>query len=855
MTPDRRRPLLSLAPPPPLAEASRTSPRAPSVRRLLTQFAVVAFLAVGTVLGLGKVAVDAVIARVEVEETRDAVSRTRAAFDRLASSAQHQVTDYAFWDETVRLAQEPKPPDAAGFFRRNFVHWLPRDDYEFIVLFDTARKPVFEWTAVSGQPLPPIATSPQLLDQLTTSGATGGFVRDRSGLYLVGGAPTSSRSDATTRGFLVIGRAMSASLLDSIATARQLALRLLPAETDVRINVPAGESFANGDSVRTFFPLLGTNGARVAVVEVLDERSELHRIAQWTTIGVLAAVLLAGVITWLVWRYGSRLLIEPLSSISFEIDDMHRKGELAEVASAPPSAEWVLFVETFNETVRSLRESEQRYRTLFDHSVDPYFLLDAETRGVIDANPAAVALVGATASMLVGAPLPAPLQPMPHQRDVVRVRHPDGTLMTWGLVETDFTIGTRRLTLVAYRDLTDREALSQSQKMEAIGSLAGGIAHDFNNLMGAVLAGVDVARRAMPSDRRADAALDTIEHAGSRAAELTSQLLGVSAREPLRRTPVNVTTAIANTERICAATFDRRVRIVTTIDDALPAVEADDGQLEQALLNLCINARDAMPAGGTLTMSARRATVEARAATGGLDLAPGAYVIVTVSDDGVGMNEATKQRIFEPFFTTKELGKGTGLGLAMVFGFARQGGGAIMVDSAPDQGARFDLYLRASLLPLPPAAPRKKSAALSPRDAQEARATSEANEAAPLVLLVDDDEGLREMLRLVLEFEGFAVREAENGEAAVRCVRDESAAFAAVLLDVQMPVMNGVDAYEQIRAMAPGLPIILGTGFVGDAELIVIRATGADALLRKPYDIPALIARLHGLIAAARTPV
>ncbi len=845
MTSDRRRSLLSLAPPLPLAEASRTSPRAPSVRRLLTQFAIVAFLTVGTVLGLGKLAVDAVIERVEIEETRDAVTRTHAAFDRLARNALQHVSDDAFWDETVRLAQDPKSPEAAGFFRRNFIHWLPRNDYEFIVLFDRVRKPVFEWTAVSGASIPAIATSRRLLDQLKTSGATGGFIRDGGTLYLVGGAPTSSRSDAAPRGFLVIGRTISESLLDTIAIARQLALRVLPPETSFRTDRPAGEPFAGGDSVRTFFPLIGVNGARVAVVEVLDERSELHRISQWTLIGVFTAVLFAGAVILLVWQYGRRLLIEPLSSISVEIDEMHRNGELAEVASAPPSAEWALFVETFNLTVRSLRDSEQRYRTLFDHSVDPYFLLDTDTGHVIDANPAAVALVGETQRALVGGPLPELLRPMPSQSDLVRVRRPDGMLLTWGLVETDFTIGARRLTLVAYRDLTDREALAQSQKMEAIGSLAGGIAHDFNNLMGAVLAGVDVARRAMPNDRRAEAALDTIEHAGSRAAELTSQLLGVSAREPLRRIPVNVTAAIANTERICAATFDRRIRIVTQVADALPAVEGDAGQLEQALLNLCINARDAMPAGGSLRLSAHVTKLDAQAAIGLRDVAPGDYVVVSVADDGVGMNEETKQRIFEPFFSTKERGKGTGLGLAMVFGFARNVGGTVIVDSAPGQGARFDIYLRASTLPPTPIVPRRTSGAIVLRHGRDA---------APLILLVDDESGLREMLRMVLEFEGFAVREAEHGEAAVRCVEEEGSAIAAVLLDVQMPVMNGVDAYARIRAIAPGLPILLGTGFVGDAELDALRATGADDLLTKPYDIPALTARLHRLAATTRLP-
>lgn len=845
VTSDRRRSLLSLAPLTPLAEASRTSTRAPSVRRLLTQFAVVGFLTIGTVLGLGKLAVDAVIARVELEETRDAVTRTRAAFDRLAHRALQQVSDYAFWDETVRLAQNPRAPEAAGFFRRNFVHWLPRNDYEFIALLDAARKPVFEWTLVSGAPLPSIATSPALLDPLAHSGATGGYIRDPGGLYLVGGAPLTPGASTEPRGYLVIGRAIGTALLDSIAIARQLAIHALSAETAYRADAPGGETFANADSVRTFFPLIGVGGQRVAVIEVLDERSELHRISQWTTIGVFAATLLSGAVTLLVWLYGRRLLIRPLSSISVEIDDMHRKGELAEVTSAPPSAEWALFVETFNQTVRTLRDSEQRYRRLFDHSVDPYFLLETDGGTVVDANPAAVTLVGKTRDALVGHPLPDVLRPAAAQTDLVRVRRADGSLLTWGLVETDFTIGPRRLTLVAYRDLTDREALAQSQKMEAIGLLAGGIAHDFNNLMGAVLAGVRVARRAIPDDPHAEAALEAIEHAGMRAAELTSQLLGVSAREPLRRHPVSVTAAIVNIERICTATFDRRIRIVVRSDDGLPAVEGDAGQVEQALLNLCINARDAMPDGGTLTISARRIELDDATALTIRDIDAGTYVVVSVSDDGVGMSEEVKQRVFEPFFTTKERGKGTGLGLAMVYAFARNVGGTVTVDALPGAGARFDLYLHASQLPAPPTPSRRSAGATVRHDPLESR---------PQILLVDDEDGLRAMLRMVLEYEGFAVGEAANGEEAVLRVTDDGAALAAVLLDVQMPLMNGIEAYARIRSIAPGLPIILGTGYVGDAELEALRATGANDLLTKPYDIPSLIARLHRLASASRLP-
>ncbi len=581
------------------------------MRSLLTRFSVVAFLVVGTGLGLGKLAVDAVIRRVEQDELTDDLTRARLAFDNLTRRARQQVQDYAFWDETVRLAQQPDAPGATGFFRRNLVEWLPRNDYEFIELLDDHRKNAFAWAASPDVQRPEVATSAGFLDSLSRAGAVGGFVRERNRLYLVGGAAVHPSQNeighggAQARGYLVIGRAMHGDAIAALERELNFRLTVLPAETPLPDTPQHAQTFANEDSLHAYFALPGLTGARAAVVRLADSRSELHRISQWTLFGVTGALVFGAGAFFLVWLYGRRLLITPLSAIAVEIVAMHGRGELAEVTSAPPSEEWALFLSTFNDTVRSLRDSEQRYRALFDRAADPYLLLDAVTRRVVDANPAAAALVGEPRERLVGAPLPEMLRVHPETGDAIRVRRPDGTVQTWGVLETDITLGERHLVLAAYRDLTDREALAQSQKMDAIGSLAGGIAHAFNNLMGSVLAGVRVARGTLATDARGGAALDAIEHAGRRAAELTRQLLGVSRHEPLVRVPVDVAAAIGNIERMCTSTFDRRIRIIVDVPPRLPAVEGDPGQVEQALLNLCINARDAWPGGGTLRLAAR----------------------------------------------------------------------------------------------------------------------------------------------------------------------------------------------------------------------------------------------------------
>ncbi len=815
---------------------------APSARSILTRFAVVAFIVVGVTLAAGKLAVDAVIRGVDLADQRDDLTRAKLAFDRLGGRARQQVEDYAFWDETVRLAQHPGAPGATGFFRRNFVEWLPRNDYEFIELLDGKRGSAFEWSASPEVKRPAEITSSTFLNHLAREGSVGGYVRDGRDLYLVAGSAVqpSTRTGTQTegaRGYLVVGGTLHGELLHALERDLQLVIRVLPSDTPLPETQLHAETYAHGDSVRILFRLNGVTGEPAAVIAVMDTRVQTHRFSVWTLYGEILGVVLCAIAFFLVWLYGRRLLITPLSAIALEIVAMHGRGELSPISSPAPSEEWALFLSTFNDTVRSLRDSEQRYGALFDSAVDPYFLLDAPSGRVVDANPAAASLTGEPREHMVGGPLPEMLRAQ-RAGDTIRVRRPDGTVQTWGVAETDVTIGERHLVLAAYRDLTDREALAQSQKMQAIGSLAGGIAHDFNNLMGSVLAGVRVARSSPAPDRRSAAALDAIEHAGRRAAELTKQLLGVSRHEPLVRRPVDVSAAIANIQRMCASTFDRRIRIAVDVPDGLPPVEGDAGQIEQALLNLCINARDAMPQGGTLRLGARVERVDDEAALTIRDIQPGLFVVLSVADDGVGMSDDVKQRIFEPFFTTKISGQGTGLGLAMVYGLAHSAGGTIVVDSTPGTGARFHMYLPAS----------NGAVVAAPLNEAETAPLRTPGD-RPAVILADDEAGLREMLRMVLEHEGYEVIEAANGEEAIAQFRARNGDVAAVLLDVQMPVLGGLEAYTRIHAMSPQTPVILGTGYVGDAELAAIRDAGADDMLLKPYEMRDLLDRLARVTA------
>ncbi|MBW7935205.1 MAG: response regulator, partial [Gemmatimonadaceae bacterium] len=518
-----------------------------------------------------------------------------------------------------------------------------------------------------------------------------------------------------------------------------------------------------------------------------------------------------------------------------------------ELSGRLPVLEWEVLRTAFNETARALSEFQRRYRDVFDRAVDPMFLVDPTTGRVVDANPATVALTGVAATDMIGQSLPAELMPQGSGQRALRWKRPDGATLTWGLAASEVRIEGSTWLLAAYRDLTGREALAHTQKMEAVGLLAGGIAHDFNNLLGAVLTGVTAARALAGPDAAVLPALDGIEHAGTRAAQLTRQLLDFSRHDPLRVAPVDVAAAVENVRSMCSRTFERRIAIDVVVDDALPRVLGDAGEVEQALLNLCINARDALPDGGEIVIEAKARTLDADAALDVRVPRPGAYVELSVADTGTGMTDEVKARLFEPFFTTKAPGKGTGLGLPIVHGLVRQLGGAITVESTVGAGTRVRLLI-------PALAEREARSAPVERRAEAPRVpayTAVPTERA-LVLVVDDEHTLREMMRIVLDLSGFDVVEAPDGTRALELVRLHQERLRAVLLDMQLPgARSGADTLAEIRALEPHLPVVLCTGFVRENDLARARLLGVEDILLKPLDLRALVDRLRAVIAAA----
>jgi signal transduction histidine kinase/ActR/RegA family two-component response regulator len=394
----------------------------------------------------------------------------------------------------------------------------------------------------------------------------------------------------------------------------------------------------------------------------------------------------------------------------------------------------------------------------------------------------------------------------------------------------DLAAANDRLTAeIAERERAEAR-LVQAQKMEAVGQLTGGIAHDFNNLLTAVVGSLDLLLRRTDDEKLRRLASNALQ-AADRGAHLTAQLLAFSRRQRLSPAPVQPNDIVSGMGDLIARTIGPHIRVETRLEAKLWQALADATQIEVMLLNLAINARDAMPGGGRLTIAT--ANVDSVPPHLSTELSPGEYVAISVADTGTGMSPAILARAFEPFFTTKEQGKGTGLGLAQLYGFAKQSGGTARIDSREGEGTTVTIYL-----------PRTREACAAPQPAaMEARSATRAR-----ILVVDDDDGVRLVAAAMAEDLGYEVVAVASSEAALKTLAD--AGFDLLLTDVAMPGMNGVDLAQKVREAHPDMPIVFASGYA-DLQTFGPGLTD-EKLLKKPYRMAEVAARLSAALTAPR---
>jgi PAS domain S-box-containing protein len=397
---------------------------------------------------------------------------------------------------------------------------------------------------------------------------------------------------------------------------------------------------------------------------------------------------------------------------------------------------------------------------------------------------------------------------------------------------------TRQLEREAEQRRVAEAALLQAQKLEAVGKLTGGVAHDFNNLLTTVIGNLELIGRAVVDDERVRRLVTAAERAATRGARLTESLLAFARVRPMRRETIDVNLMVRDFSALVRRAVGEAVQVELDLDLAVDAVHTDAAQLEAALLNLALNARDAMPDGGTLVLRTRNATLDAEDLADNQDARPGSFVEILVRDTGTGIPEEVRRRVFEPFFTSKEVGKGSGLGLSQVFGFARKSGGDVRLDSVPGEGTTVRLFL--------------PSAVAATAAEPEAAPPSEPAERGATILLVEDDPGVREVTAEALTSLGYGVLAACDGAEALSVLRERSD-IDLVFSDIIMPGgMSGVALGRHVRALRPETRVLLTSGDA-EAALAAESATDEFELMRKPYNHMQLVERVRAALDRAAT--
>ena len=398
------------------------------------------------------------------------------------------------------------------------------------------------------------------------------------------------------------------------------------------------------------------------------------------------------------------------------------------------------------------------------------------------------------------------------------------------------------------RDITEQrhleEQFRQAQKMEAVGQLAGGIAHDFNNLLTAILGNTQLLLRDLPPGGAMHADVEEIRKASERAAALTRQLLAYSRRQMLQPESLDLNVVVADMDRMLRRLIGEHIELATVLAPELGRVRADPSQLEQVMVNLVVNARDAMPEGGKLTIETANVELDEAYAREHLGAVAGAYVRLAVTDTGTGMDASVRAHLFEPFFTTKEVGKGTGLGLATVYGIVKQSGGYVSVYTEPGHGSSFKVYLPRTASPASPAS------AAAPASSSTTSPRPPAARGSETILIVEDDPAVLALSSRALEAQGYTVLAAADGTAALRVVERHGGPIHLLLTDLVMPGMSGRDLAAHLAARRAGIRVLYMSGYPGDAVVHRGALAPGSAFLQKPFAPDGLARKVRDVLDA-----
>jgi PAS domain S-box-containing protein len=504
-----------------------------------------------------------------------------------------------------------------------------------------------------------------------------------------------------------------------------------------------------------------------------------------------------------------------------------------------------------------LRQSEHRYADLFEHAPDMYLTIDRHHR-IVGCNTTGTELLGTTRNAVLGRPFDSLFTPDHREevrnrvetmfvdglglRDVEEIlERPDGTTMvvSFNASQALDAHGTTVNARIVARDISERKmmesAILHAQKIDSIGNLAGGIAHDFNNILASILGSASIMRRRLPESNKLDKYLEIIESASRRGSSLTRQMLTFARKTETHVEPIIINALVSETVELFQRSISREIIIDEHLTTDSAEINGDASQIQQGLLNLLLNARDAMAGGGTLTISTIATTADATSLRQFASVKPGPFVEIRVTDTGTGMDKDTQNRVFDPFFSTKDLG--TGLGLSVLYGVVQNHGGFIRLESEVGRGTTFSVFLPRVLV--------KVQAAGKQRRKHLPRGTEH-------ILVIDDEMSVCEITRDMLSELGYVVSVVHDGKAGVEFYRTRLATIDLVLLDVNMPVMGGPETFNQLKALNSRLPIIILTGYgKGVIETSSFNG-GQTGFMRKPFPMEELATKVRQTLDASR---
>jgi len=834
---------------------------------LKVQTKLLVLLAVATVLFLlGMLAIRQVqyngIASLVAERTKESEVLLNKLIELKGGALSNFAYDYTYWDEMVTFVQTADPDwakeniDSSLTIYHTDAVWILKPDYS----------PAYAAGGPEGDaetsPLPAPLPREVIAELFAHERLIHVFVQTAQGLMEIRGAtihPTTDNERHTPpAGYFLAGRLWDQAELDELA-------ELIGGK--ITLHIPPKEQAFPGTGlvgmITLYRSLAGWDGQPIAQVQA-DLPSPLTRLAEQALqldfwLYALFIVLLSAAIFSLIMRW----VVVPLRQIARSLDTedagsiqrlKNEKTEFGHIAQLIESsfrqkATLVAEISRREQAEVSLRQERDFSEVVLNSLPGLFFMLD-EQGHIVRWSHRVHDIENYTAEEVAEMNFRDFFDEECREQVVRRFRQTftedeaemaatylakNGRKIPYYLTGWRKTIGEKSYLIGFGVDLTERKQLEaqllQAQKMDAIGRLAGGVAHDFNNLLTVITGYTELLMKHTDGRpcRRRD--LEQIQRAAQRATSLTRQLLAFSRQQVLQITMVDLNEIVHDIQKMLTRLIGEDVELVTVLEPHLGQVRADPAQMEQVVLNLAINARDAMPKGGRLTIETKNVLLDEAYASHHLDAPAGSYVMLAISDTGHGMDHETMEHVFEPFFTTKEVGKGTGLGLATVHGIVAQSGGRILVYSEPGHGATFKMYL-------PLAQMEKNDGVIS-----ETRVVTGG---AETILIVEDDEVVRTLAERVLEDHGYTVFTAQNGPAAIEMCRQSTTPIDLLLTDMIMPGgLNGVEVAKQLQGIYPELKVIYMSGYTNHVLIDRTLSGGKATLLQKPFTPKDLLKELR----------